>query len=352
MKSKNINYIPGLDHIRAYAIILVISFHCIGHFSGWNQQSKNPLKTLFIEGHTGVALFILSSGFIFYLITYNKKINYINFMKNRILRIYPLFVFKIFIGFSVFYIDFNFLSFIQLIAGFANLHLNHNIQDFAGAIWSIPVEFIFYLLFPLLLILVTDRKNYLRIIAMFIIFRTFGFLLSGRIFFTTYFTFVGRIDQFLIGMLTADFYIKFKNKKINPILLPLSILIILYTLLIFNKLNGFYAEKWFIIFWPDIEASFWAFFIFLYLKFCNKENFILDKIGEYSYSLYLMHSLVTGVIIKMKPIFWISDPVYNSLLIALVIVFPITFIISYFTYNLIEKPFLNMRVKYLKSKES
>jgi len=81
MLSYNTEYYPRLDHLRFFAAMIVV----IGH----------SLSLPFNIGHSGVTLFFVLSGFIFTLITNGgeKKIDYKKFIYNRILRIYPLFIF-------------------------------------------------------------------------------------------------------------------------------------------------------------------------------------------------------------------------------------------------------------------
>ena len=92
MKSKNITYMPAIDHLRAFAAVLIIFYHGFNNiyykqlyskpfeFDHW-VYTNNPLKSLLIEGHTAVALFMVLSGFIFTYGAIGHKINYINFIK-------------------------------------------------------------------------------------------------------------------------------------------------------------------------------------------------------------------------------------------------------------------------------
>ncbi|NYT60616.1 hypothetical protein H0A65_17000 [Alcaligenaceae bacterium] len=47
------------------------------------------------RGHTGVALFMVMSGFIFTVIAYGKDLDYAGFLRNRFIRIYPLYLFGV-----------------------------------------------------------------------------------------------------------------------------------------------------------------------------------------------------------------------------------------------------------------
>ena len=76
LKSSTGKYYQALDHIRAVAVFVVFVWH-FNHFD--NGQFANPLGfplSLFTEGHTGVAIFMVLSGYLFAKLLGNKKINY------------------------------------------------------------------------------------------------------------------------------------------------------------------------------------------------------------------------------------------------------------------------------------
>ena len=73
----------------------------------------------------------------------------------------------------------------------------------------------------------------------------------------------------------------------------------------------------------------------------------MNKIGELSFSIYLVHSVVIYILVGKKLyIIFSSNAFLNSILNGLIVVLPITILISLLTYNYIEKPFLKMRVVY------
>jgi peptidoglycan/LPS O-acetylase OafA/YrhL len=86
MESKNIAYLPWLNHLRFFGSILIVLYHGVQLI--WHQQknpdyffrvyelsSFNPFKTFIFEGHTAVALFMVISGFVLVLGTYQKSIS-------------------------------------------------------------------------------------------------------------------------------------------------------------------------------------------------------------------------------------------------------------------------------------
>ena len=84
MRSKNIEYIAGVDHIRAFASLLVVFHH-----SFWLIHRKHdppglsnetwivtdtPLWSLAIETHIVVTMFFVLSGFMFSLVGAGREI--------------------------------------------------------------------------------------------------------------------------------------------------------------------------------------------------------------------------------------------------------------------------------------
>src|SRR5438445_4438592 len=90
-------HLPRLDHLRFLAAGLVVVYH-YSHWKLPQWSGSNPLVNLVRVGHTGVALFIVMSGFLFGIITNGKRISYRLFIINRIIRIYPAYVFILLVG--------------------------------------------------------------------------------------------------------------------------------------------------------------------------------------------------------------------------------------------------------------
>jgi peptidoglycan/LPS O-acetylase OafA/YrhL len=100
------------------------------------------------------------------------------------------------------------------------------------------------------------------------------------------------------------------------------------------------------------QALVWAFAVVSYIPLAVRlpKAFSrqLSLLGTVSYSLYLLHY---GLIVAFNNHHWQIDVVankhVNALIIFGVIQLPLLLLACALTYNVIEKPFLQMRVRYL-----
>ncbi len=377
MQSQNIKYIPRLDHIRAYASILIVLYHSVQlvwHHWAYSKPflpefwvshrliANTPLLSIILEGHTAVALFMVLSGFVFTVGAYKKEISYPKFLLNRFLRTYPLFLLLLFTGIASFPKHFNLLSFLQTVLALANANSAISLNSFSAMFWTIAIEWQFYLIFPFLLIILNKKgtNSIFGIIAVFILMRILSFLFDSNIRDVSYWTIIGRSDQFLAGMLIAVIYkndFSQKFRKILPFCFIVALTMVFYSSYWFNQNGGWPVVAWWRIFWPTLEGFLWAFFIICYLTLAVSKHipeFIstaLAGIGKISYSIYLIHFIVIQLAIKHNFLYQYSSThlVFSAFINAVLIIIPITIIISIITFVYIEKPFLDMRIKYKKN---
>lgn len=370
MKSKNIKYLQSLDHVRFFASALIILYHgfllyyCKIKFDApvdgkLLPKTNNPFFALIMEGHTAVAMFMVLSGFLFTLGAHKREISYFGFIKNRFLRTYPLYLFMVLMGISIFPESFGFLPLFQNLFFLSNYSGAMSAGGFLAMSWAIAVEWQFYLIFPFLIVF-ADRygfKYLIGLILLFTVFRIVAFLSAADIKDVAYWTILGRMDQFLVGMIAALIYLRIelrlhKIKRGTSILfLVLSIFILLLSISIYNQAGGWLEIHPFKIYWTTIEGVMWAVFIVAYIQSSNLIPSFLSRIfvslGTISYSLYLTHFVVLVTLIKNDYLFkFLNDAVSNSFFNVFLVLLPVTVGLSYATFYLIEKPFMDLRVKY------
>lgn len=367
MKSLNIGYIPAVDHLRGLAALLIFFYHgltLIGYqlkysepfsFNHWITVN-NPFAALLVEGHTAVALFMVLSGFIFTMGSYGSQLRYFDFVRNRFLRTYPLFVVLLATGLCVSTENFNVGALLQTLFFMGNLPGAANAGVFSAMFWAVAVEWQFYLLFPFIIFFVNRYgvKYLLGLAAVFIIMRWLAGLMGANFRDLGYWTLIGRMDQFLAGIGAGMIYRNYFRAGIRfDVLFVASSVLMLALLYAFNGMGGWPSESHFRLIWPTLEGLGWAAFILGYLSIARwlpqRVSALLIALGTISYSMYLVHFVVINIFISHK-LLWLVPGLgehANALLISTVGVLPVVLMISTLTYHVIEKPFLQLRHTYL-----
>ncbi|QSV55455.1 MAG: acyltransferase [Dolichospermum sp. UKL201] len=182
------------------------------------------------------------------------------------------------------------------------------------AAWSLSVEIVFYALAPFIL-----RLNLLSKISLFLLFlglRLFVFVSAGYGWtYWNYFFMPTAFPFFIAGILSFHLYEIFKNKswflshakKIGYVVISLVVFIVLN----YNKLTFLGGQDWryYLVFVLSIP------FIF-HLTQHNKTDRL---IGEYSYPLYLSHSVLLSVYSPLRHFIPENYKVYFVLLFSVLI---------------------------------
>lgn len=351
MKSSTGKYFVGLDHIRALAAYLVFTWHFVhvqdGHLG--SEPSVFPFSIL-TEGHTGVALFMTLSGYLFTKILDGKTINYPSFFWNRVLRLAPLLILVLLV-----YVGMAYFNGGDVIAYLKFISTGLIYPVLPNGAWSITVELHFYLLLPMLLFL--SRKSDLLLIAVIICMialRYYLYLDEGRIQKLSYATIVGRVDQFVFGILAYQYRRFFKGRHfVAALVLGLFAAFWWYV----DSTGGFYrnyptqSNHWVWIITGTAEGIAYASLIVWYdTSFkhpAGKISRFIARIGEYSYSIYLIHFFFVFKMAETidQHIIDLSN-IYLAVLVA-----PLAFLLMiplcWFSYNYIELPFLRYRTRYI-----
>lgn len=158
---QNKGYIPGLDGLRAYSIMLVL----LTHLGALLLLDNIVIKSLF-SGTTGVNIFFTISGFLITLILLKEKentgsINILNFYIRRFLRLLPVLILYLTVIFTLKKFDlleYSNTSFIAVILYIYNYIPWTHYYPELGHFWSLGVEEQFYLFSPLILLIFSKRK--------------------------------------------------------------------------------------------------------------------------------------------------------------------------------------------------
>ncbi|WP_025662187.1 acyltransferase [Rhizobium sp. IBUN] len=347
----------GLDHVRALAAFMVFGWHFMHFANGYpvpfeGAPSIFPLAVL-DEGHTGVALFMTLSGYLFAKILDGKTVNYIAFLSRRAIRLLPLlFAMLIVEGIRQYIVGADLQAYFRsLVTGIVEPTLPN------GA-WSLTVEFHFYALLPLLLLL--GRKSpglLLGIVLVTVSLRTMLFLQDGTVFWPAYWTIVGRLDQFVFGILGYQFRGLIVKEHRRAAVLALAFFVFYY---FYDRLGGLYqmpswpssSPVWIVM--PAMEGIVYGLLIAYYDGSFNHSQGLLSRavgnIGKYSYSIYLWHFLV---------VFYMADFVQKHILdisyyytgqLWALICFLVLVPFAYASYQVFEKPFMRLGLSYSSKK--
>jgi peptidoglycan/LPS O-acetylase OafA/YrhL len=357
MRSSSGAHFIALDHVRALAAFMVVAWHFTHAWYGYPVPFEYvpalfPLSVL-DEGHTGVALFMTLSGYLFAKLLDGKTIDYGDFLWNRVLRLLPLLavvvlivgVHQIFVAgesaFSYFY-------------GIARGAVYPTLPN--GG-WSITVEFHYYLILPAFLWMLTKSKMLpLSIVIAAIAVRAVLYYQNGEIQSLAFWTIIGRVDQFALGML----FFQFRSHLARRHVLALCILGA-FTLFYwyFDVQGGFYqnpsypspSRLW--IFLPTIEGIAYAAGIAWYeSSFAHSTTGVsrfIGRMGEYSYSIYLLHFFLVFHAARFvhQRIMDISNFYLACAWAALF--FLCMMPLGYLSFRFIEAPFLKLRRRYITS---
>ena len=301
-----IKYQPEIDGLRAIAVCSVILYHSKINISN---------HYLFEGGFIGVDIFFVISGYLITFIILKELVStncfsFQNFFEKRIRRILPALLVVMLSSFPIAWIllmpddfvDFS-KSILYSIGYSSNIYFYYTDQQY-GAVsgllkpflhtWSLAIEEQFYILFPIILLIVFKYfKKYLIffLITSFIISLTIADWTSRNYSSLSFYFIHTRIWELLAGSILAYFEISrgFKNKnKILKFTMPsMGFILIVCSILLFDKET----------FHPSFHTLFPIIGVCLIIWFSDKDELItkiltsklLVGIGLISYSLYLWH---------------------------------------------------------------
>lgn len=306
------------------------------------------------EGHTGVSLFMTLSGYLFAKLLDGKSINYWAFLWNRVLRIAPLFaVVFLIIGIQMFNDGEHIRTIIHSIVS----DIAHGLiyPDLPNGGWSITTEFHYYAVIPLFLWML--RKS--KFLPILIVVAAIGLRLlilhkTGEIKALSYWTIVGRIDQFAIGMIVYHFRAYFAKRHILAAAIFIAFALFFWHFDVHGGImasNLYSDSSLFWIFLPTIEGITYGIGIAWYdNSFSHSTTGVskfIGRVGTVSYSIYLLHFFFYSFEARFvdERIMHISN-FYLASLWATAFFF-LMVPVGLFSFRFIESPFLKLRKSYV-----
>ena len=357
MKSLNISYQPRIDQLRWFAATLVFLFHFYLQYHGNGGGTlTSRWFALITEGHTGVGLFFTLSGFLFMQIALGQPaIEYRDFVRNRVLRIVPLFLTIFLLATSIGRDSFQAQDLLYVFA--SNLgRAPTSGTPITGAAWTISLEFLFYLVFPFLArFAIENGKRYLlQLLVLMAFFKLAAYTVNDNSTLMYFSTFVGRFDQFLIGMLAAMLYQHHQPrlKRHAPWLLPCAFALVVYDTSVLHLTAPFTASprSAFWIAWSMVESAGWACFILAWVAFRPRMPELVERAlchgGKISFSFYLLHMGLLQLVFRYVGIWRPTGMAWLDVALMLGLSYGATWALATLSYNTIEEPFLRLRRRY------
>ncbi|HVV54442.1 MAG TPA: acyltransferase [Mucilaginibacter sp.] len=335
------NYIPALTGVRAMAAYLVF----ISHFEyTFDEGFPHFLRRFFVEFHIGVTIFFVLSGFLIAFRYYDnfhlKKEWFMQYLKNRVARIYPMYFLLTTTVFIYYYFSRDasivnnfpspvglFFMNITFVRGFF-----HQLK-FTGIAqgWSLTVEECFYFSAPIIFYIIHRyKKYYLQIISI----TGFGFLLVlifrnvnwygffGNFTFMMIYTFFGRCFEFFVGIRLALMIRKNgvarKNKLKFTYLGFFGIFFCVWLMSVYPIPPGWFAglqSPWGILTNNYLLPIMIAMFFYGLITETTVmrrvlANPFIELLGKSSYIFYLIHLGYMYIFIS-NGINWLNDRVFN-----------------------------------------
>ena len=379
------NHIDVLDGIRAIAILIVVWFHF------WQQSWLMPIAGDFNidwiprNGALLVDMLILLSGFCLFL-PYARSMVYKteaphakSFYKKRVARIFPSYYFNVFLVLLLFalplgeYANKSFLwkDLLSHIFFVNNLSYDTLVATkLNGVLWTVAVEFQFYLIFPLLAkwfqkrpILTYSCMTLIGLISSHFISQNFG-TLNQALYVNHTLTF---LSVFANGMLGAWAYISITHDK-KPvkaeqflyILMTLAGLV-LYKILCDHHMNCPNGQQWqvkyryvlslvylLILFGCLMAQQYFRFFL---------GNRLMKFLATISFNLYIWHQYIAVKLKEFRIPYWEGDIPPNQLgdkpwmWKYMLLCIAVSLVVAILTTYLIEKPLARLILRrYDKSK--
>ena len=350
MRSSSGQYYPGLDHLRALAAFLVFGWHfshgATGHPAPFGP-SATPFLGPFNEGHCGVALFMCLSGYLFAKILDGKRVIWFGFYWNRLIRLAPLLVIVFVLrGLMTWHADPAALDsyLLSLVVGLIR-------PAWPNGAWSITVEMQFYLL--LWAIIPLKRRWPAALFGLLALGLTARFLIyeaGGDVAYYAYWTIIGRIDQFVLGIAAWEFRGLLRGRHVW---MGVATVAFFGFYQWFVSIGGFYGTQgaravWIVM--PTIEAAFFSFLVAYYDAFAFSRRWywrLVEAVGSASFSIYLLH---TFVVFDLPPIIarWVPGMATWEIAEAVALVtFAALFPVAWLSYRFVEMPFLRYRTRYV-----
>ncbi len=335
-----------VDALRGFAAIYVILFHIV-NVPQPNLRISDRIYPMLFNGTSGVTLFFIISAFTLCYTLYGTQPDAkstITFYIRRIFRIIPLYYIWLIV-----IITYNWgLHLYMLVTPDLYLYAGFGYNLFPGkqwgivpASWTLSIEVIFYVFFPVLFKWVTNLKKAVAFLLLTLLISYVHYVIMSRLMIYKYIIEMGilsHLPTFAAGIVI--FYVhktlgEKKQRKKSFLIFSIAIALFLTIPYVFEYIKAGYFTRIY-------TMTFIYAILFIGLSVCPVSFFtnrVIIFLGTLSYSLYLNH----------PPVIWLLLPVYKhiyslglhislSWFICTLLTLAPLIGVSYVTHRFIEKP--------------
>ena len=316
--------LANLEIIRFNAALLVVAFHSISVLEG-RGYNIGFLEDVYFVGQAGVDLFFVVSGFVIYLSLSNSPKNSWSFLKSRIRRILPSYWLITLLTVGAWaitrelHISTN-LTPIKIDSLIQSLSFTRGLVGNSKPIvipgWTLELEMLFYVAVSISLLI--KKQSF-----------TFVFSLLALLMLVQLFSISEQVVEFIIGMLIAICFSKWRVcRSISLAMVLLGLTLLFFSM--FEQISGVASWK----LWAISSSA----IVFGAVHLPQSRSSTVLSLGAASYSVYLVQWFTIPAI---AAVFGLVSQTPFSIAVYLLACLVVTQIVGSTFYQWLEKPAMN-----------
>lgn len=354
--------IAGLDGFRFLAFTLVLLCHTLPKSSPENSDFVNIMLNSFqLNGIIGMQFFFFLSAFLLSYLSLKRGINkfrFTSFIRNRALRILPLYLFILIMGFvlypaisSYFNQDIHLPSIGYFLTFTQNFYFDYNASNklivfFLLITWSIAVEVQFYILLGFVL---KFFKKYVLLFGILLVGIGVSFNLMGQINEQGhYFSTLTYFSDFGAGVIFAYYWFKKESGLSGQIIKNWYPILFFGAIILLFCWNSIFQNTP-ILFLSNLLFPF-TFCLLVYHQMHPKINYFkpaqikwVENLGEISYGLYLFHGAIITLFIFISKEMNLAIINGTGTYFSPILVLFLSVLCAKLSYRFLEFPFLKRK---------